>query len=94
MTADRRESAAESESDNADSDMDRGDPAPAQRGRPTGQTSPGSGMIRAVRRAAVVLGIAAILIAVLLASEANLNRNEPKCRYEGHSTFSCHFLAP
>jgi hypothetical protein len=42
-----------------------------------------------MRRTVLVLGIAAIVLAVLVVGEANLNRSEPRCRYEGNGGFPC-----
>jgi hypothetical protein len=40
-------------------------------------------------RTILVFGIAATWIAILFAMEASLNRNEPKCWYDGGQAFSC-----
>jgi hypothetical protein len=47
-----------------------------------------------VRGAAFVLGLGATLLAILLATEANLNRNEPKCRYMTSGAFTCDVSTP
>jgi len=42
-----------------------------------------------VRRPVLVFAIAATWIAILIAMEASLNRDEPKCRFDGGQAFSC-----